>query len=123
MPLEKGSSSEVIGHNVKEMEAHGHSKEQSVAAALHTAYDFDDLMQDTVINDNMLSYGGGNPVQTPTGPGDKSFSGAVRNSNAIIDTGEYGRKAAEFLGRDNVPELQRELDKFLTQEEKEEEHQ
>lgn len=39
MPLEKGSSSKVIGHNVSEMEASGHPKKQAVAAALHTAYD------------------------------------------------------------------------------------
>lgn len=37
MPLLKGK--ENIGHNVKEMEAHGHSKAQSVAAALRTALD------------------------------------------------------------------------------------
>jgi hypothetical protein len=37
MPLEPGKQN--IGHNVSEMEANGHSKAQSVAAALHTAYD------------------------------------------------------------------------------------
>jgi hypothetical protein len=37
MPLEKGSSREVVGHNIKEMEAHGHPRDQSIAAALKSA--------------------------------------------------------------------------------------
>lgn len=36
MPLKKGVKN--IGKNVKEMEKAGHSKKQSVAAALNTAY-------------------------------------------------------------------------------------
>jgi 8-oxo-dGTP pyrophosphatase MutT (NUDIX family) len=39
MPLQSGSSREVIAHNVREMEASGHSHKQAVAAALHNAYD------------------------------------------------------------------------------------
>ena len=34
MPLHKGKSKKVIGENIKEMEESGHSKAQSVAAAL-----------------------------------------------------------------------------------------
>jgi hypothetical protein len=37
MPLHKGTSKKVIGENIKEMEQSGHSKSQSVAAALNTA--------------------------------------------------------------------------------------
>jgi len=37
MPLEKGSSREVIGHNIKEMEAAGHPKDQAIAASLKEA--------------------------------------------------------------------------------------
>lgn len=37
MPLEKGSSDKVIGHNIKEMEEHGHPKDQSIAASLKEA--------------------------------------------------------------------------------------
>lgn len=37
MPLKKGSSKEVIGKNIKEMEKAGHSKAQSIAAALNNA--------------------------------------------------------------------------------------
>lgn len=37
MPLEKGKSKKVIGHNIAEMEASGHKKSQSVAAALNEA--------------------------------------------------------------------------------------
>lgn len=37
MPLEKGKSRKVIGKNIKEMEESGHSKAQSIAAALSTA--------------------------------------------------------------------------------------
>ena len=37
MPLKKSAKKADIGKNVKEMEASGHSKAQSVAAALDTA--------------------------------------------------------------------------------------
>ena len=37
MPLEKGTSRKVIGHNIKEMEASGHSRKQSIAASLNQA--------------------------------------------------------------------------------------
>ncbi len=37
MPLEKGKSKSVIGHNIKEMEKAGHKKSQSIAAALNVA--------------------------------------------------------------------------------------
>jgi hypothetical protein len=37
MPLHKGKSREVIGENIKEMEASGHPKDQAVAASLNEA--------------------------------------------------------------------------------------
>lgn len=37
MPLKKGTSRKTIGKNIKEMESHGHSKKQSIAAALNEA--------------------------------------------------------------------------------------
>jgi len=37
MPLSKGKSKSVIGHNIKEMEQSGHPKAQAIAAALNTA--------------------------------------------------------------------------------------
>lgn len=37
MPLEKGSSSETVGHNIKEMEASGHPPKQAIAASLSEA--------------------------------------------------------------------------------------
>lgn len=37
MPLEKGKSKKVIGHNIKEMEASGHKKSQAIAASLNEA--------------------------------------------------------------------------------------
>jgi hypothetical protein len=37
MPLSKGKSKAVIGKNIKEMEETGHSKAQSIAAALNQA--------------------------------------------------------------------------------------
>lgn len=35
MPLHKGKSKKVIGENIKEMEASGHGRKQSIAAALN----------------------------------------------------------------------------------------
>lgn len=37
MPLTKGKSRAVIGKNIKEMEASGHPRAQSIAAALNQA--------------------------------------------------------------------------------------
>jgi len=37
MPLEKGKSKKVIGHNIKEMEISGYPKKQAIAASLETA--------------------------------------------------------------------------------------
>ncbi len=37
MPLKKGTSRKTIGTNIKEMEAAGHPKKQSIAAALNEA--------------------------------------------------------------------------------------
>jgi hypothetical protein len=124
MPLEPGSSKEVIGHNIKEMEQHGHPKKQAVAAALHNAYDIGDL------NDNMLSFGAGEPQSNPTGPGDKPFTDVINNI-AGVDNGEYGRLAGEYLGR-NTNDVKfglpnkagdKDLIEWAKEEEKEPEHQ
>jgi len=37
MPLEKGSSSETVGHNIEEMMHSGHPQKQAVAASLKSA--------------------------------------------------------------------------------------
>ena len=37
MPLSKGKSRKIIGKNISEMEASGHPRKQSIAAALNTA--------------------------------------------------------------------------------------
>lgn len=37
MPLEKGTSEKVVGHNIAEMEASGHPAKQAIAAALSNA--------------------------------------------------------------------------------------
>lgn len=37
MPLEKGSSQEVVSKNISEVEKAGHPHEQAVAAAMHEA--------------------------------------------------------------------------------------
>lgn len=37
MPLSKGKSKKTIGKNIKEMESSGHSRAQSIAAALNEA--------------------------------------------------------------------------------------
>lgn len=38
MPLKSGKSKEVIAENIKELIAAGHSHEQAIAIALHTAH-------------------------------------------------------------------------------------
>jgi len=37
MPLKKGTSKKIIGHNISEMERSGHKKSQAIAAALSQA--------------------------------------------------------------------------------------
>lgn len=37
MPLKPGSGEKTIGHNIKEMEAAGHPKDQAIAASLNNA--------------------------------------------------------------------------------------
>lgn len=37
MPLEKGKSSKIIAHNIKEMEISGYPKKQAIAASLNQA--------------------------------------------------------------------------------------
>ncbi len=37
MPLKKGTSKKIIGHNIAEMEKSGHPKKQSIAASLNEA--------------------------------------------------------------------------------------
>ena len=74
MPLEPGSSQEVISHNIKEMQNHGHSHEQSVAAALHNAKDYGVSGVDAVLN-----WAAGNHVMSPT----ESYS--VKGETEVID--------------------------------------
>jgi hypothetical protein len=73
--------------------------------------------------DNMLSFGGGYPVSTPTGPGDKPMNKAASQSTMITDSGEYGRAASKFLGK-NVMDVAKDVDlvEWAREEEKESEH-
>lgn len=51
MPLLKGKAN--IGHNIEEMEEHGHPKKQAVAAALHTALDKEEDSEEGTINSKL----------------------------------------------------------------------
>jgi hypothetical protein len=106
-----------------------------------------------LISDAMLSFGGGWPVVSETGPGDKPMSATEMHAagqivhNSVADDGRLGRAAADYLGcdvmtvdakkfgndeslqrkiekgrDDGLPELKKELTKFLSEEEKEAEH-
>jgi hypothetical protein len=103
MPLEKGNSEKVISHNIEEMQAHGHSHEQSVAAALHTAKDdqgeygeslkpFHRANDLRAAKDAVLNWGGGQNANTilPGGKEDtpKMPEGAGRASGVDARTVE-----------------------------------
>jgi hypothetical protein len=148
MPLtEKG---EEILKNMRS--EYGEKKGESVFYASKNAGTIsgvDELVASMDIADNMLSFGGGYPVSTPTGPGDKPMSPAAAASNAVITDATiyngpmedpasgFGRmldkfkQEAEKVGgdalivsdlKDGIPELKQEFNQFLNQEEKEKEH-
>lgn len=64
MPLEKGSSREVVSRNIREMMRAGHPQEQAIAAAMRSAgksYRKDDAAPNT------NAFGAGNVALTRTG--------------------------------------------------------
>ena len=98
MPLTK-KGEEIKAAMTKE---YGEKKGEQVLYASKnkgTISGIDEMIASVDIADNMLSFGGGNPVSTPTGPGDKPFTAAARVSNTVIDHGEYAQMASRFLGR------------------------
>lgn len=104
MPLKKGTSKETISQNIEEMKAHGHSQEQSVAAALHTAHPQGG--KDGISGvDGVLNWAAGNHLMTPTEApsiyGGKTIdpkSSAAPGVSAV-DSGEFGHEAASHLRR------------------------
>lgn len=105
MPLEKGTSKEVVSHNIEEMKAHGHSQEQSVAAALHTAHPQGGKSKDAGVSgvDGVLNWAAGNHLMSPTvAPsiyGEKQLdpkSSAAPGISAV-DSGEFGKEAEWHL--------------------------
>jgi hypothetical protein len=109
MPLEKGTSKEVISHNIEEMRAHGHSHEQSVAAALHTAHpNGGKSAKDVGVSgvDGVLNWAAGNHVMTPTEApsvyGEKTIDPKSNASPGVSAVDEdFGREAAKHH-RQNV---------------------
>jgi hypothetical protein len=123
---------------------HGKPQKQAVAIAMHTAgKSYNDSMCGADIftgTDAMLSFGGGWPVSTLTGPGDTPMTpeeqhAAGNIARNAVDDGKLGRMAADYLGEnpvtvdaktfgrdDGLTELKKELNKFLSEEQKEAEH-
>ena len=87
MPLEKGSSSETIGHNIKTEEEHGKPRKQAIAIALEKAGKSN--------KDAVLNWAGGNHVISQ-GEGDTSASRADRVASGVMDQGEFGNMARNF---------------------------
>lgn len=89
MPLEKGSSREAVGHNIKKEEETGKPKKQAIAIALHEAGKSN--------KDVVLNWAGGNHEFTPggnTSPEEKHLT--------AVDTGEYGEQARKFHRADDL---------------------
>jgi len=108
MPLESGSSREVIGHNIKEMEKSGHPKKQAIAASLHNAGKSN--------QDAVYSHGGGySATFTPGGEDDTSSPSANHGSevsrlggkstSSLGDASEFGKAAAQHLGKPVTPAM------------------
>jgi hypothetical protein len=103
MPLEKGTSKETISKNIEEMQEHGHSHEQSVAAALHTAHPSGGKDAGVSGVDGVLNWAAGNhlmsPTESPSLYGGKTLdpkSSAAPGVSAV-DSGEFGKEAEKHL--------------------------
>ena len=93
MPLEKGSSKAAISNNIATERRAGKPEKQAVAIAFSEA---------GKSRDNTFSYGGGNPVFPKSGPGDAPLSVGARSAVAM-DNGQFGRDAAQYLGKPITP--------------------
>lgn len=94
MPLEKGSSREVVGRNIEKEKAAGKPQEQAVAIALSEAGKSN--------KDASLNWNGGYPVAYPSGPGDTTQMNPVTAvSTSTQDKGEFG-KSLSAQHRQNV---------------------
>jgi hypothetical protein len=95
MPLLPGKSN--IGHNVKEMEQHGHPKAQAVAAALHTALD-DEEVKSMLIpatnhkNDKQANAGAWGAGQTSY---NQSLAAQAKRAHGIVSYDESGTAQLE----------------------------
>lgn len=94
MPLEKGSSKAAISHNIATERNAGKPEKQAVAIAFSEA---------GKSRDNTFSYGGGNPEFPKSGPGDTPLNAAARAASAVADAGQFGRDAAQHLGKPITP--------------------
>jgi hypothetical protein len=108
MPLEAGSSKEAISKNIATEREHGKPENQAIAIAMRTAG------KPKPGGDAVLSYGGGySAVFTPGGEGDTSSPSANhgtevsrlggKSTSSLGDTGEFGRDAAQYLGKPVTP--------------------
>src|ERR1041384_606460 len=102
MPLEKGSSKEVISHNIATEVKAGKPVKQAAAIAYSEAGESKDAT---------LNWNGGFPVVAPSGPGDTKTMSPV---TAITDNGEYGRRLGQLHrdGHANVVRSQQDSDRI-----------
>ena len=94
MPLEPGSSREVIGHNIEEMVKAGHPQKVSVAAALSNADRKNDEPGGPLDGTNEQSQMPLDPMKGPMGSGGatrSAFAGHMHADNAARTTEHLNR--------------------------------
>lgn len=134
MPLT--SKGEEIMHNMEKT----YGSEKKAEQVFYASKNAGTISGVDVFGDAMLSFGGGFPVASPTGPGDVPISPSASEASGNIvhttdDAGRLGHIAFDYLGKDvmsvdaktfgkddGLLELKKELNKFLSEEEKESEH-
>jgi len=113
MPLEKGTSRETIGHNIKEMEASGHPREQAIAASLEQAresgadipkkdglgaHEGEDDQRFAALDKRVSALEAAGRGLSEMRPGIESLKSDVGRLNLRIDSFAKGKRGNEHLG-------------------------